>query len=177
MELYTAPNLTPLTRQETLWLWMRRNNHTFVALAKHVGMTGNGMAKLLDQDTMPVRHHSALLGYGVPEALLPAPCDVKPGPKSKAINLRLDTPPDRRQRLKAWMAEHGVRQKTLAEALGIHVSYIGKIVSGEYRPAYQVARLIELGIPRQLLPEPYAGKPGPRPGMRRGRPQDSAAAS
>ncbi len=72
----------------------------------------------------------------------------------------------RQARLKAWLAYHGIGNRELAEKLGVHPSMITRICKGERAPAERIAQLVELGIPRTLLPEPNARKPG-RPPQKR----------
>jgi ribosome-binding protein aMBF1 (putative translation factor) len=66
----------------------------------------------------------------------------------------------RQARLKAWLAYHGIGNRELAEKLEVHPSMITRICKGERAPAERIAQLVELGIPRTLLPEPNKRKPG-----------------
>ncbi|MBU1229575.1 MAG: helix-turn-helix transcriptional regulator [Proteobacteria bacterium] len=86
MEFPIAPNLTPLSRQEALRVWMSRNGLTFTEMARRMDVTSNNVSKLCDQDTMPVHRHAQLLGMGVPMELLPEALDLKPGPKPRTIH-------------------------------------------------------------------------------------------
>lgn len=86
MEFPIATNLSPLTRQEALRVWMGRNGLTFAEMARRMDVTSNNVSKLCDQDTMPVHRHEQLLGMGVPAELLPEAMDLKPGPKPKTIH-------------------------------------------------------------------------------------------
>lgn len=76
--------------------------------------------------------------------------------------LALSTP-TRQARCEAWLVEHGISKTEIAKQLGIHASYIGKIISGERRPGKHIRLMVEMGIPAHLLPEPGDGKPGPKP--------------
>ncbi|MBF0481085.1 MAG: helix-turn-helix transcriptional regulator [Desulfovibrionaceae bacterium] len=69
--------------------------------------------------------------------------------------------------LQAYLAKNRVSKKELAKQLGVHPSMISRIISGERAPASRLEKLVELGIPRELLPEPN-GPPG-RPRRRRTR--------
>jgi len=51
-----------------------------------MGISGNAVSKLCDQDTMPVHRHKQLRNLGVPAELLPEPMDLKPGPKPKGLH-------------------------------------------------------------------------------------------
>lgn len=80
------------------------------------------------------------------------------------MRLQLDlTQPDRQAKLDAFLSVHRISKSHLAQLLGIHVSYVGKICSGERRPKEHIEQLIALGIPAELLPEPNDGRPGPKP--------------
>lgn len=80
-----AANLTELSRQEKLRLWMSRNRWTYARLARSLDITSNAVAKLCNQSTMPVRRHAQIVTLGVPAELLPQPLDVKPGPKPRKL--------------------------------------------------------------------------------------------
>lgn len=62
---------------------MIRNSLTYVAIGKHLGMSGSGVLRLISGKRMPVKRHAQLLELGVPEYLLPYPLDVPRGPKKK----------------------------------------------------------------------------------------------
>lgn len=80
------------------------------------------------------------------------------------MRLQLDlSQPDRQARLDAFLSVHRISKSHLAALLGIHHSYVGKICSGERRPKEHIQRLIDLGIPADLLPQPGDGRPGPKP--------------
>ncbi len=86
MEFPIAPNLTPLSRQEALRVWMARNNLTFTEMGRRMDVTANNVSKQCDQDTMPVHRHEQLREMGVPEELLPVALDLKPGPKPRTLH-------------------------------------------------------------------------------------------
>lgn len=83
MQLPITTNLTDLSRQERLRLWMHRNSLTFAALGRQLDLTGNAISKLCSQATMPTRRHAELIALGVPDELLPQALDIKPGPKPR----------------------------------------------------------------------------------------------
>lgn len=91
MQLNSVPTLTDLTRQERLDLWMRRTGTTFVLLGEICGIHANCVTSHLRADTMPVRHHAALVAAGMPLELLPDPQDQKPGPKPKQVGESSDS--------------------------------------------------------------------------------------
>jgi transcriptional regulator with XRE-family HTH domain len=86
MQLPISPNLTSLTRQEALRIWLSRNGLTFSELGRRLGVTPNSVSKLCDQETMPVRRHAQLLEQGLPAELLPRPEDIKPGPRPRDVH-------------------------------------------------------------------------------------------
>lgn len=86
MQLALHGNSIPLTRQEQLEVWLKRNKASYAALARCLGMTRQGMRNLLNGDTAPSDRVAQLRavvidGQRIPEELLPVPLDIKPGPK------------------------------------------------------------------------------------------------
>ncbi|MFV0423767.1 helix-turn-helix domain-containing protein [Oleidesulfovibrio sp.] len=80
------------------------------------------------------------------------------------MRLQLDlSTPTRQAMLEAWLVSHGVSKAQLAAHLGIHTSYVGKIIAGQRRPKVHIESLIKLGVPAELLPTPCDGQPGPKP--------------
>jgi transcriptional regulator with XRE-family HTH domain len=67
-----------------LRIWMLRHGVTYSYLGNAMGITGNGVMKLLRGERMPVARHRELLELGLPFHLLPMPLDVPAGPKSRA---------------------------------------------------------------------------------------------
>ena len=93
MQLALHGNSIPLTRQEQLEVWLKRNKATYAALARCLGMTRQGTRNLLKSDTAPSERVTQLRavvidGQHIPEELLPLPLDIKPGPKS-SVNISL----------------------------------------------------------------------------------------
>jgi len=76
-------NLTDLSRDEKLWIFLNRSGLTFKAIGGKLDMTGTAAAKLCRGDTMPTRRHAELVALGIPADLLPRPEDIKPGPKPR----------------------------------------------------------------------------------------------
>lgn len=83
MELPQDATQLPLTRQERLTVWMRRNDVTFTSLADGYELHFSQLARLCGQETMPTRHHAYLVGQSIPVELLPLALDQKPGPKPR----------------------------------------------------------------------------------------------
>lgn len=71
------------TRQELLRIWLARNATGFKQIGERIDISGTGLAKICDQETMPTRRHAELIAMGVPAGLLPEPLDIKPGPKPR----------------------------------------------------------------------------------------------
>ncbi len=81
------------------------------------------------------------------------------------------TNPSRQARLNAFLVERGVTTTLLAKRLGCARSHVSDIKAGRKTTPHLIRRMIELGIPAELLPEPGNSRPGPRPketGQRRG---------
>lgn len=76
--------LADLSRVEKLKIWMIRAGVSYKALARQIGLTGSALGRICAQDTIPTRHHAALLRLGVPVEFLPQPKDLKSGPKPKS---------------------------------------------------------------------------------------------
>ena len=93
MQLAFQGNSIPLTRQEQLEIWLKRNKTTYAALARCLGMTRQGTRNLLKSETAPSDRVTQLRtvvidGQRIPEELLPLPLDIKPGPKP-SVNISL----------------------------------------------------------------------------------------
>lgn len=84
MQSSIAINLTELSRQEKLRLWMARAGVRFVDMAAALDVTPAAIGKLCKQTTMPEHRHRALVDFGVPADLLPAPLNIKSGPRPRA---------------------------------------------------------------------------------------------
>lgn len=71
------------------------------------------------------------------------------------IRQQLDTfRASRQARLNGWLAERGIQKSSLAEATGVSLSYMSHILAGKRQPGHVIRRLVDLGIPADLLPEP-----------------------
>ncbi|MBQ3060101.1 MAG: XRE family transcriptional regulator [Desulfovibrio sp.] len=70
-----------LTRQERLFIWMRREGHTNRAVAKALGVGITSITRWIAADTIPTRRHRQLVDFGFPEELLPPAKDISSGPK------------------------------------------------------------------------------------------------
>lgn len=78
-------NLTDLSREEKLQIFLGRSGLTFKAIGEKLDMTGTAAAKLCRGETMPTRRHAELITLGIPAELLPKPEDIKPGPKPRRV--------------------------------------------------------------------------------------------
>jgi transcriptional regulator with XRE-family HTH domain len=70
---------------------------------------------------------------------------------------------DRETALRTWLQYNRIEVKDLAGQLGVHPGTITRIINGQRASRTLIKRLISLGIPEQLLPEPGPG-PGRPPG-------------
>ena len=78
--------------------------------------------------------------------------------------------PTRQDRCRAWLVERRIVFGDLAADAGFSKATLSRIIAGSRAKPEHIARLIELGIPAELLPEPRAPrKPGPKPRSRRSR--------
>lgn len=77
------PRIEP-TRQEALRLWLARQGIRQRDIAKRLGIGENTISRWLGANSIPTWRHRQLLSLGIPEALLPAPVDIAPGPKRRA---------------------------------------------------------------------------------------------
>ena len=78
------------------------------------------------------------------------------------ISKKLDpNKPGRQVELRAWIILNGYTMGQLARILGVHPSMMTRIVSGDRAPAKRIRQLEELGVPKELLPEP--SRPPGRP--------------
>jgi transcriptional regulator with XRE-family HTH domain len=62
--------------------------------------------------------------------------------------------PSRKVRLKAWLVLHEITAKSLADKLGISQQLLSMTLSGVRPDANRIDMLVQLGIPRELLPTP-----------------------
>ncbi|MCF8104338.1 MAG: helix-turn-helix transcriptional regulator [Desulfohalobiaceae bacterium] len=60
----------------------------------------------------------------------------------------------RQARLNAWLSLHGIAKNELARKTGFSPSYISFLLNGKRRHPDALQKLIDLGIPEELLPEP-----------------------
>lgn len=66
--------------------------------------------------------------------------------------------PTRQARLKAWMATYGIEARGLARAAGVSPQMMSMIIAGRRAPRERIERLVQAGVPSDLLPEPSEGK-------------------
>jgi hypothetical protein len=85
----SSPNsLALLSRKEKLEIWKMRTGRTALELAAILGIANSVFSQMIHGETMPVKHHQALIAAGVPEDCLPLPEDKKPGPKPRTLQLQ-----------------------------------------------------------------------------------------
>lgn len=61
--------------------------------------------------------------------------------------------PTRRSRLDAWLREHRVSKRRLSEHLGLSYTRTLQILRGIYLTSEHRRRLVDAGLPPELLPE------------------------
>ena len=83
MELTERVAQMQLTRQEVLFIWIRREGLHLSSLAMKMDMTKGALSHLLRQDRIPTKRFEQLREVGLPEDLLPRGEDVKVGPKPR----------------------------------------------------------------------------------------------
>lgn len=72
---------------------------------------------------------------------------------------------DRETALRTWLCYHKISIKDLTITAKVSASTITRIVSGERAPREAIERLVNSGVPRDLLPTPGRG-PGRPPSVR-----------
>ena len=78
--------LSELTREEKLLVWMIRNQESFVTIAKKMHLTRRSIVYLLTSETISPIRHAQLIKIGLPESLLPPPVYKKPGRSPRMSN-------------------------------------------------------------------------------------------
>lgn len=85
-------SLSPNKKQE-LRVWLLRQPRkpgekrlTLQALADGLKISLSTLSSHLENETMPTKHHSKLVGdFNIPADLLPEPKDLPPGPRPKVL--------------------------------------------------------------------------------------------
>ena len=78
--------LSELTREEKLLVWMKRYHESFVTIAKKMHLTRKSIVYLLTSETISPIRHAQLIKIGLPESLLPPPVYKKPGRPTRMSN-------------------------------------------------------------------------------------------
>lgn len=78
--------LSELTREEKLLVWMKRNQESFATIAKKMHLTRRSIVYLLTSETISPIRHAQLIKIGLPESLLPPPVYKKPGRSPRMSN-------------------------------------------------------------------------------------------
>lgn len=77
--------------------------------------------------------------------------------------------PTRQDRCRAWLVERRIVFKDLAADAGMSKTTLSNIIAGRRATPEHIHKLIALGVPADLLPEPREpGKPGPKRRARSG---------
>ncbi|MFR8055917.1 MAG: helix-turn-helix domain-containing protein [Bilophila wadsworthia] len=72
-----------LPRTERMRQWMSKNEITDRSLAEKLGLKRPRVTRMLNEETMPTKHHRSCLALGIPADILPVPFDKKRGPRPK----------------------------------------------------------------------------------------------
>ncbi|WP_232034910.1 helix-turn-helix domain-containing protein [Desulfovibrio ferrophilus] len=56
------------------------------------------------------------------------------------------------------MVTYGLESRELARAAGVSPQMMSMIISGRRAPRERIERLVQAGVPRELLPDPREGK-------------------
>lgn len=67
---------------------------------------------------------------------------------------------ERRAALELWLEERRISRQRLADALGVSGSFVRVMLQRDTIPAKRHRQLVLLGIPEELLPPVFEGKPG-----------------
>lgn len=71
--------------------------------------------------------------------------------------------PTRQDRCRAWLIERRIVFKDLAADAGMSKTTLSNIIAGRRATPEHIQKLIALGVPAELLPEPREpAKPGPK---------------
>lgn len=74
-----------LTRQDMLSIWLKRQGKTQADIARALEVGEVSVSRWMRAESIPVKRHEQLVKFGIPAELLPAPVDITPGPKRKAV--------------------------------------------------------------------------------------------
>lgn len=81
----------PLTRQELLILWLKRQGKCQADIARALNVAEISVSRWVRADRISTRRHKQLVEFGIPADLLPVPLDLDPGRK-KIIRSKTITP-------------------------------------------------------------------------------------
>lgn len=77
--------VTGLSRQEALFLWMRRKGLTNRELCGKLRLSEGVMSVYLRGDEIPTTYHKMLVDLGIPPEYLPNPVDKKRGYPARRV--------------------------------------------------------------------------------------------
>ena len=70
-----------LSKQEKLYLFLRRNRKSIASIAREMDMSRVGLRRIFLAETAPPERVSRLIELGIPQELLPEPLALPAGPK------------------------------------------------------------------------------------------------
>lgn len=71
--------------------------------------------------------------------------------------------PGRQDMLRIFLRRSEITRDDIADLLGVHRQSVSRILNADRALPEHVLRLIEIGIPAELLPTPERIAPGPKP--------------
>lgn len=74
-----------ITRQDMLSIWLKKNGRTQADIARALEVGEVSVSRWMRAASIPEKRHEQLVKLGIPAELLPAPLDITPGPKKKAV--------------------------------------------------------------------------------------------
>ena len=74
-----------ITRQDKLSIWLKKNGRTQADIARALEVGEVSVSRWMRAASIPEKRHEQLVKFGIPAELLPAPLDITPGPKKKAV--------------------------------------------------------------------------------------------
>lgn len=74
-----------ITRQEALFLWLRRKGITQRELSEKIGLSTHCLSIYFKRGEMPSKHFNSLVNLGIPTEYLPLPVDKKRGVHARRV--------------------------------------------------------------------------------------------
>ena len=65
--------------------------------------------------------------------------------------------------MKQWLEAHNITYRAVGDKLGVTVGGAYALLTRDTIPTDRYAQLVDLGFPKDILPEPMDLSPGPKP--------------